>query len=56
MAVVFSEPCKELVGGGQNAKYLKECTELFLGGKGINKIRGFEPFVNLESLWLNDNK
>jgi hypothetical protein len=56
MAVVISEPLRELVGGGENAKYIKECTEMFLSGKGIEKIRGFEPFVNLESLWLNGNK
>ncbi|GFR43310.1 hypothetical protein Agub_g4377 [Astrephomene gubernaculifera] len=56
MAVIVSEPHKELVGGGDNAKYVKECTEMYLGGKGIEKIRGFEPFVNLESLWLNNNK
>ncbi len=53
---VISEPHLELVGGGQNAKYIKECIELHLGSKGIEKIRGFEVFVNLESLWLNDNK
>ncbi|KXZ45792.1 hypothetical protein GPECTOR_50g586 [Gonium pectorale] len=56
MAVVVSEPCKEIVGGGSNAKYIKECTELYLGNKGIEKLRGFEPFLNLESLWLNGNK
>ncbi|EFJ52944.1 hypothetical protein VOLCADRAFT_120248 [Volvox carteri f. nagariensis] len=56
MAVVVSEPLRELVGGGENAKYIKECTEMYLCGKGIEKIRGFEPFVNLESLWINGNK
>ncbi|KAG2435601.1 hypothetical protein HYH02_011893 [Chlamydomonas schloesseri] len=56
MTSVISEPHKELVGGGQNAKYIKECIELHLGSKGIEKLRGFEVFVNLESLWLNDNK
>jgi hypothetical protein len=35
---------------------ITECKELYLAGKGIEKLRGFEPFVNLESLWLNDNK
>lgn len=33
-----------------------DCTELFLGNKSIEKIRGFEDFVNLESLWINGNK
>lgn len=56
MASVVSEPHKELVGGGENAIYIKECTELHLGSKGIEKLRGFEVFVNLESLWLNGNK
>eukprot|EP00955_Chlamydomonas_euryale_P109588 365942-Chlamydomonas_euryale.AAC.49 len=32
------------------------CTELYLGNKGIEKIRGFDDFVNLESLCLNGNK
>ena len=32
------------------------CTELYLGGRGIEKLRGFEPYANLASLWLNDNK
>uniref|UniRef100_A0A7S0WNL5 Uncharacterized protein n=1 Tax=Chlamydomonas leiostraca TaxID=1034604 RepID=A0A7S0WNL5_9CHLO len=53
---VISQPGKELVGEGKNMKYVKECKELYLGGKGIEKIRGFEPFVNLECLWLNSNK
>ena len=35
---------------------VSECTELYLGNKGIEKLRGFEPFVNLDSLWLNGNK
>ena len=33
-----------------------ECTELYLGNKGIEKIRGFEEFVNLEYLCINGNK
>jgi Leucine-rich repeat (LRR) protein len=35
--------------------HLAECKELYLGNKGIDKIRGFEEFVNLESLCLNGN-
>ncbi|KAG1677024.1 hypothetical protein FOA52_001193 [Chlamydomonas sp. UWO 241] len=54
--MAVSEPRKCLVGEGKNAKYVKDCTEVFLGNKGIEKIRGFEEFVNLESLWLNGNK
>lgn len=85
---VISEPRKELVGEGKNAKYVNgeslvheeqvgpvsctsiisltsnlrrtlhgtDCTELHLGNKGIQKIRGFEDFLNLEFLCINGNK
>jgi Leucine-rich repeat (LRR) protein len=79
---IVSEPRKELVGGGRNAKYVlgelsnndnieniklyfsalassqccAECTELYLGNKGIQKIRGFEDFINLEYLCLHGNR
>lgn len=33
-----------------------ECTELHLGSRGIQRLHGFEHFVNLESLWLNNNR
>ena len=39
----------------KNAKYVKNCTELYLGKKGITELDGFEPFVNLEILWINGN-
>ena len=29
-----ANPEAELVGGGNNAKYARDCMELFLGGKG----------------------
>jgi Leucine-rich repeat (LRR) protein len=32
------------------------CTELHLAGRGIDTLAGFEPFTNLECLWLNDNQ
>lgn len=35
---------------------LTACTELYLGNRGIEKIRGFEPYENLTTLWLNNNK
>lgn len=54
--VVISEPRKVLVGEGLNKKYVLECTELHLGNKSIEKIRGFEDFVNLESLVICGNK
>ncbi|PNH03645.1 Leucine-rich repeat-containing protein 72 [Tetrabaena socialis] len=55
--VVVSEPVKELpqAGQGHTAKYVRECRELYLGGKRIEKLRNFELFVNLESLWLDNN-
>ena len=49
-----SDPFSELAV--KNAKYVKNCVELFMAGRGIEKIRGFENFVNLEVLWLNNNK
>lgn len=27
-----------------------------MGNRSIEKIRGFEPYVSLTSLWLNNNK
>jgi hypothetical protein len=39
-----------------NAKYVKNSTELHLSGKNIGKIANFGSFVNLEVLWLNGNK
>jgi hypothetical protein len=33
-----------------------ECTELYLGGEQLEELSGFGPLVNLERLWLNDNK
>mmetsp|Transcript_22596 Transcript_22596/g.27269 ORF Transcript_22596/g.27269 Transcript_22596/m.27269 type:complete len:349 (+) Transcript_22596:220-1266(+) len=53
---VVSEPLLELVGQGKNEKYVKECTQLHLGGKGIEKLEGFERLKNLEVLFLNNNK
>lgn len=54
--VVVSDPLAELVGGGRNAKYIKDCEEIYLGGKQIEQLAGFERLVNLEVLWLNNNK
>jgi hypothetical protein len=34
--VVLSEPLAELVGGGRNAKYVRDCFELHLGRKGAS--------------------
>jgi len=35
---------------------LIDCTELSLGGRGLEQLAGFERLVNLEVLWLHDNK
>ncbi|KAL3151471.1 hypothetical protein ABBQ38_012471 [Trebouxia sp. C0009 RCD-2024] len=48
-------PSQMLVGEGKNAKYVKACTELFMGGQGLDHLEGFEKLVNLEVLWVNDN-
>ena len=50
---VFSEPRKELPI--VNSKFIKNCTELYLGERGITHVRGMEEFANLEVLWLHDN-
>eukprot|EP00983_Pelagomonas_calceolata_P058877 1145668-Pelagomonas_calceolata.AAC.10 len=34
----------------------QSCVELYMGDRGIEKIRGFEPYDNLQSLWLNNNR
>ncbi|KAK9815916.1 hypothetical protein WJX72_011918 [[Myrmecia] bisecta] len=52
----LSNPLAELVGGGANGKYVKACTELYLGNRGIEKLQGFERLVNLEALWLDGNR
>eukprot|EP00753_Platysulcus_tardus_P012535 PLAT3398.2.p1 GENE.PLAT3398.2~~PLAT3398.2.p1 ORF type:complete len:440 (-),score=226.48 PLAT3398.2:152-1471(-) len=39
-----------------SAKTIRNCTELYLGGVGFSKLRDFEDFVNLEVLWINDNR
>eukprot|EP00877_Chromochloris_zofingiensis_P013649 jgi/Chrzof1/8538/Cz03g14240.t1 len=53
---VQCEPLQELVGGGANAKYVRDCTELFLGGRGFATLCGFDRLLNLEVLWVNDNQ
>jgi Leucine-rich repeat (LRR) protein len=52
--VVLSRPTAELAV--VSAKYVKECTELHLANKGITELDGFQPFVNLEVLWINGNR
>lgn len=33
-----------------------DCTELSLGGRGLEQLSGFERLVNLEALYVNDNR
>ena len=40
----------------RNQKYASNCTELHLANRNIGWLQGFDRFVNLEVLWLNDNK
>ena len=37
-------------------KYVKDCTEIVLSKRKINKLVNFEIFTNLEALWLTDNR
>ena len=39
-----------------NAKYIKNCTELYMANQGIEKLHDFEKLSNLEVLWLHGNK
>ena len=34
---------------------LADCTELYLGNKGLVQLSGFDSLVNLEVLWVNSN-
>ncbi|DBA00837.1 TPA: hypothetical protein N0F65_008480, partial [Lagenidium giganteum] len=40
----------------KNHKYVKSCTELYLANRQIEQLAGFESFVNLEVLWINQNQ
>ncbi|KAG7389137.1 Leucine-rich repeat-containing protein 72 [Phytophthora pseudosyringae] len=40
----------------KNHKYVKNCTELYMTNKRIDKLANFDAFVNLEVLWINDNQ
>ncbi len=37
-------------------KFAKDCIEIVLSKRKINKLINFNNFENLEALWLNDNK
>jgi hypothetical protein len=40
----------------RNDKYAALCTELHLGSRKITHLAGFEAFVNLSTLWVNNNR
>lgn len=54
MQAVLSDPRAQLPV--DNAKYVRNCAELHMAGQSITDLAGFEPFTNLEALWLNRNK
>ena len=37
-------------------KFAKDCIEIALSKRKINKLVNFENFENLEALWLNENR
>jgi hypothetical protein len=37
-------------------KYAKECIEVVLSNRNVNKLVNFGDFENLEALWLTNNK
>lgn len=51
---VVSQPLDELPL--KNDKCVRECTDLHLGQRNINILQGFEKFVSLSRLFLNDNR
>ena len=51
---VYAEPYNELAI--KSDKYAGLCTELHLGYKNISKLKDFEKFISLDTLWLNDNR
>jgi hypothetical protein len=48
-----SDPYGELPE--RKEKYAAQCAQLHMGRKGITELVGFEKFVNLHTLWLNNN-
>jgi hypothetical protein len=51
---VFSLPYEELPL--KNDKYAAICTEIHLGNRGITHLQGFEKFLCLDTVWLNNNR
>jgi hypothetical protein len=40
----------------QSRKYAKDCIEVVLSNRNIDKLVKFEDFENLEAVWLTNNK
>jgi hypothetical protein len=40
----------------KNAKYAKECVEVHLSDREITHLERFDEFLNMEVVWLNNNK
>lgn len=51
---VFASPYDELAI--KSDKYAGLCSELHLGYKNISKLKEFEKFISLDTLWLNNNR
>ena len=51
---VYANPYDELPL--KTDKYAASCTDIHLGKRNITKLQGFEKFLSLDTLWLNDNK
>ena len=52
--LTVSKPAEELPGT-ISAAAIRDTAELYMGHKGIDQLWGFDRFVNLEVLWLNNN-
>lgn len=52
--LTVSKPAEELPGT-ISAAGIRDTTELYMGHKSIDQLWGFDRFVNLEVLWLNNN-
>ena len=51
--IVYSDPYYELPFPSE--KYATRCEEMHLAERGIDKLRGFDTFVSLSVLWINNN-
>ena len=51
---VYSDPYSTLPF--ESDKYAQSCEAIHLGQRGIQALRGFDKFLSLDTLWLNDNE